>query len=84
MKHYIYIIFSNILDKFYIGVTKNLEDRLQKHNSHHKGYTGKANDWKLMHFEEYYTKIEALKREKELKSWKSRKRLKELISKSDK
>ena len=43
--YYFYILFSEFLDSFYIGHTNNLYARLRKHNSNHKGFTGRANDW---------------------------------------
>ncbi|HAW52874.1 MAG TPA: excinuclease ABC subunit C [Flavobacteriales bacterium] len=82
MKFFTYIIYSSITDRYYIGVTSNISERLAKHNTNHKGYTGNANDWILEYYEEFQNKTFALKREKQLKSWKSRERIKELISKS--
>jgi putative endonuclease len=42
-----YILHSDQLDKFYIGATDaDLTERLRKHLSDHKGFTGKAKDWK--------------------------------------
>jgi putative endonuclease len=50
----------------------NLEERLRRHNTNHKGFTGTANDWNYFHVEEFSSKGEAVKREKEIKSMKSR------------
>jgi len=55
-EYYFYILHSKILDKFYIGYTSNLEERLYKHNSNHKGFTGKVNDWEIVYKEFYPTK----------------------------
>ena len=77
----VYIIYSSALDRYYIGTTNNIEERLKKHNSNHNGYTGKANDWLLMYSESFESKSECLKREKQLKSWKNRGRIEQLISK---
>ncbi|MGG7035029.1 MAG: GIY-YIG nuclease family protein [Flavobacterium sp.] len=48
--HYLYIIYSKTADKFYIGETQNLEERLQKHNEHlyNNSFTKIASDWKLV------------------------------------
>ncbi|RLD84112.1 MAG: GIY-YIG nuclease family protein [Bacteroidetes bacterium] len=54
--YYFYILFSRQLDIFYIGHTGNLEERLRKHNTNHKGFTGKANDWEIVYSEEFDTK----------------------------
>ncbi|RLD36252.1 MAG: hypothetical protein DRI74_09440 [Bacteroidetes bacterium] len=44
MKFYFYILHSQKLNKYYIGSTQNLEERLRKHNSNHKGFTGGIGD----------------------------------------
>ncbi|SFT75946.1 putative endonuclease [Lishizhenia tianjinensis] len=78
----VYILYSNTLNKFYIGYTgDNIQTRLKKHNSNHKGFTGKVNDWFVKYTEDYKTKEEALAREKQIKSWKSRKMILQLIEK---
>ena len=76
----VYILFSEELDRYYIGVTSNLEERIRKHNSKHKGFTGKANDWRLVYKENYETKTAALARERQIKSWKSREMIERLIA----
>jgi putative endonuclease len=77
-----YILFSPFLDKYYYGHTcDKLSERIRKHNSHHKGYTGKTDDWKLVYSERYPTKTEAHKRELQIKNWKSRKRVEDLVNK---
>ncbi|MBK9670737.1 MAG: GIY-YIG nuclease family protein [Bacteroidetes bacterium] len=39
---YVYILFSSLANKYYVGYTGDkLSTRLQKHNSNHKGFTGK-------------------------------------------
>jgi len=69
-------------DQFYIGHTSNnLEERLKKHNSHHKGFTGKYNDWEIVYFEKYDTKSTAYARERQVKGWKSREMIRKLINK---
>ena len=76
----VYILFSEELDRYYIGVTSNLEERIRKHNSKHKGFTGRANDWRLVHEENYETKTAALAREREIKNWKSREMIERLLA----
>ena len=68
----VYVIKSQISDKIYIGQTENLEKRLRQHNDKEFGkrsYT-KLNKgpWTITYKEIYKTRIEALKREKYLKS----------------
>jgi putative endonuclease len=76
---HLYILFSPTKNKYYIGHTgDDLVERIRKHNSNHKGFTGGIGDWELKYSEEYVTKSEAMKREKEIKSWKSRKMIEKL------
>ena len=76
----VYIIYSEKLDRYYIGVTQNLEERIKKHNRNNRGFTGKAIDWELQHQEVFETKTEALRREKEITNWKSRQMIEQLIN----
>ncbi|MCZ2459128.1 MAG: GIY-YIG nuclease family protein [Chitinophagales bacterium] len=81
----VYILYSVQLNKFYVGSTAGpLEDRLRRHRSKHKGFTGSVSDWEVVYWETFHDKSAALKREKEIKNWKSSIRIKELISKSEK
>ena len=80
MNYYCYILYSKILDKYYIGYTHDMQERLIRHNSKHKGFTGKANDWKIVYFESFDTIQEAVFREKQIKKKKSRKYLEYLIN----
>ncbi len=78
-----YILFSQSLETYYIGYTgDDMLSRLVKHLGKHKGYTSKAKDWIIVYTEQFSTKKEALKREKQLKAWKSPLRLKQLIDRS--
>ena len=79
MDYYTYILYSAILDKYYIGSTNNLEERLSKHLSNHKGYTSRAKDWVVKYHELFATKTEARSREMQIKKWKSRKKIEQLI-----
>ena len=77
----VYILFSLKLNKYYVGSSSaDLSVRIRKHNSNHKGFTGGIGDWELKYTETFMTKTEALKREKEIKKWKSRKLIEKLIS----
>ena len=80
MTYVVYILFSKALDKYYIGYTSDsIEARLRKHNANHKGFTGKNADWTIKHTQAFITKQEAMKREKQIKSWKSRVRMEQLV-----
>ena len=50
MHFFCYIIYSKSLDRYYVGYTTNIEERISLHNSGHfgrKSYTSKSTDWKL-------------------------------------
>ncbi len=70
---YTYVLFSKDHNKIYIGFTSNLENRLHSHNVlANKGYTVKFRPWELIYSEDYGSKYDAIKREKELKSSRGR------------
>jgi putative endonuclease len=79
----VYILFSELKNRFYIGFTSNLVERVIRHNQKSKGFTGNVNDWEVVYVENYDTKEEAQQRELIIKSWKSRTKIQELISKKD-
>ena len=76
-----YILFSAVANKYYVGhTTEAVEERLRKHNSNHKGFTGKFNDWVVVHIERFESKQLAYAREREVKNWKSRSRIEQLVA----
>ena len=76
----VYILFSKVKNRYYVGYTgDDLAERTRKHNSNHKGFTGNCGDWILVYQEIYETKTEAIKREQQIKNWKSRKLIEKLI-----
>ncbi len=78
--NFVYILYSVTRNKYYVGSCENVQVRLKKHNTNHSGFTGKTGDWELKYTEEYLDKTSALKREKQIKDWKSRKMIEKLIS----
>ncbi len=75
MAHFVYIIYSPFADKFYVGETAHLLNRIEQHKSgHYKNASTKlANDWTLFLHIECKSRTQALKIEKHLKKMKSRK-----------
>jgi putative endonuclease len=66
--YYVYIIKSKEGYR-YTGMTENVEKRLLEHNSKSLSFwTKRGSDWKIIYVEEYPTKVEALKREKWMKT----------------
>jgi len=79
----VYILFSEILDKLYVGHTsEELEERLRKHLSNHSGFTAKVKDWKSSLLRSFSDKSTDYKRELQIKSWKSKLKINELIGKA--
>ena len=78
--YYFYILYSKSIDKYYIGHTGDLSERLRKHNANHKGFTGQADDWEIVYTETFQSKESAYKRERQVKKWKSRKAIERLIA----
>jgi len=83
MGYYLYILRSKD-NCLYIGQTDNLEKRIYQHiNQLTKGakYTKEHCDFKLVYKEEFETRIETMRREKQLKGW-TRAKKEALISKN--
>ncbi|MES2445587.1 MAG: GIY-YIG nuclease family protein [Bacteroidota bacterium] len=78
--YFLYILYSEIRNKYYVGSTGDLESRLQSHNSNHSGFTGHTGDWLIVYTEQFETKDKAYARERAIKKWKSRKLIEQLIS----
>ena len=69
----VYILYSQKLDRYYVGYTESLAKRLSEHNSGMSSFTSKASDWELKYSESFETRDQAHTRELEIKKKKSRK-----------
>ena len=67
MFFYVYILQSVKEKRLYIGFTHNLKERLEKHNQGEVYWTKRYMPWRIMYFEGYRSKEDALEREKKLK-----------------
>ena len=79
MAHYIYILQSLKDHKYYTGETSDVEARLKFHNAGLQRSTKHRIPFVIILIETYEDRSEALKREKEIKSWKGGNRFKELV-----
>ena len=77
---YTYILYSERLDKFYIGSTENVENRLVQHNIGAVKFTSRGIPWLLKHTEVHPDRTSAMKREYEIKRKKSRKYIEWIIA----
>jgi len=67
------------LDRYYIGSTNDMAERMREHLWKHKGFTSKAKDWVVKYTETYPSKTTAIKRENQIKKWKSRAMIEKLV-----
>ncbi|TJY36126.1 GIY-YIG nuclease family protein [Pontimicrobium aquaticum] len=65
---FVYILYSSKFERFYVGMTINLDKRLKNHNSGSVKSTKAYLPWIIIHAESYNTRKEARQREKYLKS----------------
>ena len=73
---FVYIITNPSRTVFYVGVTNNLLRRVFEHKSKIvEGFTDKYNCVIVVYYEYYETIKEAIRREKQLKSWKRERKL---------
>ena len=76
-----YILYSRALDMHYFGHTAEpIDERLRKHLSRHTGWTARATDWQVVYTEVFPDKAAAYHREREVKAWKNRRQVEELIA----
>lgn len=74
--HYVYVLRSLSDDGLYIGYSANLRRRLTQHDEGAAIATSHRGPWKLIYYEAYLEQVDALGREKYLKSGGGRRFLK--------
>ena len=77
---YVYILYSEKLNKYYVGACTDLERRLWEHNTGHSKFTSIGIPWVLMFTEQFDSLPAAKKRELEIKRKKSRTYIERLIA----
>ncbi len=77
--YFVYIIQSVKTNRYYIGYTNNIENRLAHHNSGASTYTRKYRPWVLVYSEKFPDKISAWKRERQIKLFKGGNAFKKLL-----
>ncbi len=81
MEYFVYVLESEIDGRLYKGQTSDIEKRLTEHNSGKTKSTKGYKPWKLVYFERYETRDEALLRKKYFKTGSGREFLKDLLLK---
>ena len=78
--HYLYILYSEKIDQYYSGQSKDVKTRFEKHNKGHSAATKKGVPWDLAKTIEFETKKAAIQAENWLKRMKSRKVIEQVIN----
>ena len=72
--YYVYIL-SNERVTLYVGVTSNLQARIQQHKAGSPGsFTERYHVWKLIYVEVFECAYTAIEREKQIKRWRRSKK----------
>ncbi|MDO1500650.1 GIY-YIG nuclease family protein [Winogradskyella maritima] len=76
--HFVYITTNEYRTTLYIGVTNNIQKRLEQHQfdslNAKKTFAGKYNCIYLVYYEGFESPKDAINREKELKKWRREKK----------
>ena len=74
--YYVYVLWSTIAARSYVGSTGDVEERLRRHNSGHSKSTKHGIPWCLIHTECFPTRAEAVHRELDYQTGHGREELK--------
>ena len=75
----VYILYSQKLDRYYVGYTNDLGRRISEHNRKKGKYTDNGIPWEIKYVERYPEKKKAEDREHFIKSRKSKSFIEDLI-----
>ncbi len=75
MKYIVDILYSSKLSKKYVGRTVDLKQRIQDHNDGRVPFTKRGRPWKIIFYEVFYSRQDAIAEERFLKSGKGRERM---------
>ena len=80
MQAFVYILFSQALNKYYVGSTPDPDRRIAEHNRGKEKFTKTGVPWVLVYKEVFSDLKQARQREKYIKKMKSKKYIETLIS----
>ena len=72
MAYFLYILYSESTDRYYIGQTNDVSSRLDYHNSGYGNSTKAGRPWKIVFFKDFKDRGNAMKEEARLKRAKNR------------
>ncbi len=81
MAYYVYILVSEKTGRYYVGSSEDVHNRLELHNAGKVQATRYLRPLRIAYTEEFESRLIARRRELQLKRWKSRRVLDELIAK---
>jgi len=79
MSYQLYILQSETTSRYYIGQTQDVPKRLAYHNANYSKALKNRGPWRLIYSEDYPTRAEAMRRERQIKSWKDREMIERLV-----
>ena len=79
MFYFVYVLLSKKDGRFYIGSTSNIEQRLNYHNQGKNKSTINRRPLKLIFYEAFLTKQDALRRERNFKTTKGKVTIKQML-----
>ncbi len=65
--YYTYLIFSEKVNRYYVGSSQDVEERLRRHNNDHSTSTKGKGPWKLVTSFPFETRSEAMAFERKIK-----------------
>jgi len=77
--YYVYILYSEKLDKLYIGRTEDLKRRIKDHNTGSSTFCKSGKPWKIVHYQAFVSKKDSIREESFLKTGKGRQRVNYLL-----
>jgi putative endonuclease len=78
----LYILRSETTGRYYVGQTQDLNYRLEYHNANYSPALRNRGPWKLIYQEAFESRAEAVRRERYIKSQKSRQFIENLVGQS--
>lgn len=67
-RYFVYILYSEILNKTYVGFCSDLAKRIRRHNLKPTRTTKNSDDYKLVWYCRFFSKMKALRFERYLKT----------------
>lgn len=78
--YHTYIICSESTDRYYVGSTQDVSERLKRHNNSHSKSTKGKGPWKIIETFSFESRAEAIKLEKKVKRRGTRRYLEDIAS----